>query len=92
MGGSGPHMLLSKHGQIRTNPQSTLNNLRFALLHTTSQDQLFHFSLCFHMVLNNSLLFMSMSNLILINLHFMDMKRHMLNFFFICMLIDREKE
>jgi len=38
------------------------------------------------MVFNNSLLFMSMSNLILSDLHFMDMTRHML------MLVDREKE
>jgi hypothetical protein len=44
------------------------------------------------MVFKNSLLFMSMSNLILINLHFMGMKRHILIYFFICMLVDREKE
>jgi len=92
MGGSGPHILLSRHGRIKTNPQSTLTNSSFALLHTTSHDQIFFFPLCFHMVFKNSLLFMSMSNLILINLHFMDMKRHILIFFFICMLVDREKE
>jgi len=34
---------------------------------------------------------MSMSNLIQINVHFMDMKRHV-NFFLISMLMDREKE
>jgi hypothetical protein len=32
-----------------------------------------------------------MSNLIYINIHFMDMKRHMLICFFISMLVDREK-
>ncbi len=35
---------------------------------------------------------MSMSNLILINLHFMDMEKHVLMFFFIYMLVDKEKE
>jgi hypothetical protein len=34
---------------------------------------------------------MSMSNLIQINIHFMDMKRHMLVYFFTSMLVDREK-
>jgi hypothetical protein len=34
---------------------------------------------------------MSMSNLIQINMHFMDMKRHMLIFFFIFMLVDKKK-
>jgi len=48
---------------------------------TTSDDQRF-FPLCFHMVFNNSSLFMSMSNLIKINIHFMTMKRDMLMFFF----------
>ncbi len=35
---------------------------------------------------------MSMSNLIQINIHFIDMKRHMLIFFLISMSMDREKE
>jgi hypothetical protein len=35
---------------------------------------------------------MSMSNLIQINIHFIDMKRHMLIFIFIFMLVDRKKE
>jgi len=35
---------------------------------------------------------MSMSNLIQINIHFMEMKRHMLICFLICILMDREKE
>jgi hypothetical protein len=35
---------------------------------------------------------MSMSNLIKINIHFMDMKRDMLICFFISMLVDKEKE
>jgi hypothetical protein len=86
MGGSGPHIFLSRHQHIRTNPPSTLTNLSFALLHTPSHGHFYFFFLCFHMVFNNSLLFMSMSNLILNNLHFMDMTRHML------MLVDREKE
>jgi hypothetical protein len=52
----------------------------------------FIFSLCSHMLFSNSLLFMSMSNLILINILFMDMRRHMLISLFISMLMDREKE
>jgi hypothetical protein len=35
---------------------------------------------------------MSMLNLIWINIHLMNMKRHMLIYFFIFMLVDREKE
>jgi hypothetical protein len=35
---------------------------------------------------------MSMSNLIEINIHFMNMKRHMLMCFFISMLVDRKKK
>jgi hypothetical protein len=35
---------------------------------------------------------MLMSNLIEINMHFMNMKRHMLICFFISMLVDRKKE
>ncbi len=42
-------------------------NLSYALLHTTSDDQLFFLFLCFH-------IFMSMSNLIKINIDFMDIK------------------
>jgi hypothetical protein len=55
---------------------------------------LFYFILflCFHMVFNNSSLFMSMSNLIYINIHFMDMKRRKLIGFFIFMLVEREKD
>jgi hypothetical protein len=48
-------------------------------------------SLCFHMVFNDSYLFMSMSNLIYINIYFIDMKIHMLICFLISMLVDREK-
>jgi len=44
------------------------------------------------MVFNNSSLFTSMSNLIEINIHFMDMKKHLLIYFFISMLVDMEKE
>jgi hypothetical protein len=44
------------------------------------------------MIFNNSSSFMSMSNLIQINIHFMEMKRHMLICFLICILMDREKE
>jgi len=40
------------------------------------------FLLCFHMVFNNSSLFMSMSDLIYINIIFMKMKRHILIGFF----------
>jgi hypothetical protein len=50
------------------------------------------FSLCFHIVVNNSSLIKSMTNLIRFNINSMDMKRHMLMCFFIFMLISREKE
>jgi len=46
----------------------------------------------FLMVFSNSLLFISMLKLILINIHFMDMKRCMLICFLIAMLVDKEKE
>jgi hypothetical protein len=65
---------------------------KFELCTAAFHGNYFIFSLCFHMVFNNSLLFMSMSNLILINLHFMDMEKHVLMFFFIYMLVDKEKE
>ncbi len=52
----------------------------YALLMTINY---FSFFLGFH-------IFMSMSNLIEINIHFMDMKRHMLICFFISMLVDRK--
>jgi hypothetical protein len=35
---------------------------------------------------------MSMLNLIWINIEFMDMKRHMLNYFFISMLVYNQKD
>jgi hypothetical protein len=92
MGGSGPHILLSRHGHIRTNPQSTLANLSFALLHTTSHDQLFYFSLMFSYGFQYSMLFMSMSNLVLIDMNFVDIKIEVLIYFFISMLMDWEKE
>jgi hypothetical protein len=81
-------------GHIRTNPQSTLANLSFAAVHYQSHTiHHFIFSLCFHMVFNNSLLFMSVSNLILINLHFMDMKSHILIFFsYACWRIGKKSE
>jgi hypothetical protein len=56
-------------------------NLSFTMMRITSDDRLFFF-LCFHTIFNNSLLITSMSNLILINMHFKDMKRHMLICFF----------
>ncbi len=40
--------------------------------------------------INNSSLFKSMSNLILININVTDMKRHMLMYFFIFMLVSKE--
>jgi hypothetical protein len=69
----------------------TLINLGFALLCITSDDQLSLFFLCFCMVSNNSSLFMSISNLIWININIMDMKKHTLIFLFISMLVGREK-
>jgi hypothetical protein len=68
-------------------------NLNFVLLHTTSDNQLslIFFFLIIHMVFNNSSLFMSMSNLIKIYIHFMDMKLYMLIYFFISMLVDKGK-
>jgi hypothetical protein len=60
-----------------------LHNLGIVLLHTTNDNQLFFsFSLCFHMVFDNSSLFMSMPNLIWININIMDMKVHILFFCF----------
>jgi hypothetical protein len=44
-----------------------------------------------YMIINNSPLFTSMSNLILININIMDMKRHMLICLFIFMLVGNEK-
>jgi hypothetical protein len=44
------------------------------------------------MIINNSSLFMSMSNLILININIMDMKRHMLICLFISMLMGIERD
>jgi hypothetical protein len=68
-------------------------NLNFVLLHTTSDNQLSlnFFFIIIHMVFNNSSLFMSMSNLIKIYIHFMDMKLYMLIYFFISMLVDKGK-
>jgi len=42
------------------------------------------------MIINNSSLFMSISNLISINMNTMDMKRHILICLFISMLVDKE--
>jgi hypothetical protein len=44
------------------------------------------------MVFNNSLLFMSISNLIPININIMDVKRHKLICIFISMLVGKEKK
>jgi hypothetical protein len=55
------------------------------LLRTTNDDQLFYFFLCFH-------IFISISNLIQMNTHFMDMKRHMLICFFIFMLVHNKNK
>ncbi len=52
----------------------------------------FIFFLCFHMIFNNLSLFMSMLNLIWININFTDIIRHLLICFFISMLEGREKE
>ncbi len=64
-------------------------HLNFALLHVTSDDQLF-FLLHSHVFSNSSSLFMSMPISILINMNIMDMKKHMLIFVFISMLVGRE--
>jgi len=42
-------------------------------------------------IIKISSLFQSMANLILINLNFLDMKRHMLICFFISMLVGNER-
>jgi hypothetical protein len=67
----------------------TLIKLNYALLHTINDNQLL--LLLFNMAFNNLSFFISMLNLIWFNLHFMDMKKHMLIYFFISMLVDREK-
>ncbi len=43
------------------------------------------------MIINNSSLFLSMSNLISININNMDMKKHMLICLFIFMLLGKER-
>jgi hypothetical protein len=55
---------------------------------TICNDQLFYFFLCFHMVFNNSSIFISMSNLVYININFMNMNQHMSICFFISMFVD----
>ncbi len=49
----------------------------------------FSFLLCFHMIINNSSLYMSMLNLILININIMNMKKYMLICLFISTSVDR---
>jgi hypothetical protein len=70
-------------------------NLGFMLLCTTRDGQLF-FSfvlLCSHMVSNSSPLFISMSNLIKINIYIVDTKRHMLICLFIsCWRVEKRSE
>ncbi len=51
----------------------------------------FSFLLCSHIIINNSSLFMSMLNLISININIMDMKMHMLICLFISMLVGKER-
>jgi hypothetical protein len=62
------------------------------LLRTTNEDQVFLLFLCSHMFSNSSSLFISMSNLIWIDVNTMDMKRHVLIFLLISMLLGREKK
>ncbi len=50
------------------------------------------FLLCSHMMINNSSLFMSMSNVISINVNIMDMKMHMLICLLISMLVSIERD
>jgi len=60
------------------------NNLGLELQHSYAISlTITFFFKCFHMVSNNSSLFMSMLNLIWININIMDMKRHML----ICLFV-----
>ncbi len=69
-----------------------LSNLGFMLMWTTSDNELFKIIFyCFHIVFNSSSLFMSMSNLIWININIMNVKIHTLIFLFISMLVGREK-
>jgi hypothetical protein len=74
----------------------TLNLKTWALgLHIMSDHQLFFFFLfflCSYMGFNSLSLFMSMSNLIWININIIDMKRHMLMYVFVSMWEIREKE
>lgn len=58
----------------------TLIKLNFALLHIINDNQLLF--LLFNMAFNNSYLFISILNSIWFNLHFMDMKKHILIYFF----------
>ncbi len=49
------------------------------------------FLLCSHIIINNSSLFVSMSNLISININVMVVKRHILICLFIFMLVGKER-
>jgi hypothetical protein len=71
----------------------TFHNLSFALLRTTSDDK-FYFSYVFIRFSIISSLFMSMSNLIKINIHFIGHEKRYLNFFFLysCWLIGKKSE
>ncbi len=57
----------------------------------THYQQQFSVLLCSHMTINNSSLVMSMSNLTSININIMDMKRHILIYLFIPMLVGMER-
>jgi hypothetical protein len=70
-----------------------LFNLGSMLIWTTSDNELFLNDFCmFSYGSNGSSLFMSMSNLVWININILDMKRHMLISLFISMLVGREEE
>jgi hypothetical protein len=95
-----PCKMLSKLSEPISNPGlhfkswNCLNNLNLGsmLLHTTSDNQLFFLSYVPIWFSNSSSLFMSLSNLIWINVNIIDMKIHMLICLFISMLVGREKE
>jgi hypothetical protein len=72
-----------------TNSNYLSLELGLTLLHTTNYDFLFYYVLI--LIINYFSLFMSMSNLISINMNVIDMKRHMLICLSISMFVSMER-
>jgi hypothetical protein len=70
---------------------SLVEDIELGLHVATHYQSQFSFLLCSHMIMNNSSLFVSMLNLISMIMNIIDMKRHMLIFLFISMLVHKER-